>query len=107
MVLKNFTNTRLITLTMACMVFFGITQCDKAETDEEIVTEPADLTHLPFGGVSPTNILIRNKGVSQPDYLSLWLCGLPSDGAGTQMQPIGQTLTGHGITLKNLKLKAT
>lgn len=56
--------------------------------EEPVVEEPkeepqvADLTHLPFGGNAPTNILIRNQGNPQPDFLSLWLCGLPSNGAG-------------------------
>ena len=50
------------------------------ETQTEVTT--IELTSLPFGGETPTNILIRNQGQSTPDFLSLWLCGLPSDGAG-------------------------
>jgi hypothetical protein len=52
-----------------------------AHVDEETPEIP-DLTHLPFGGNAPTKVLIRTQGVSSPDLLSLWLCGLPSDGAG-------------------------
>jgi hypothetical protein len=63
-----------------------IMSCNKTD-DSSGDTDPnlsgdADLTHLPFGGIDPTNILIRSQGDSQPDFLSLWLCGLPSDGAG-------------------------
>ncbi len=47
--------------------------------EEPVVNETVDITHLPFGG---PNILIRTEGVMQPDFLSLWLCGLPEDGAG-------------------------
>jgi hypothetical protein len=64
----------------------AIVSCNKSDDAIEIagqtLPETADLTHLPFGGTSPTNILIRNQGDSQPDFLSLWLCGLPSNGAG-------------------------
>jgi len=52
---------------------------DPAEIEEVIETETVDITHLPFGG---PNILIRNEGDHDPDSLSLWLCGLPADGAG-------------------------
>ena len=67
----------LITLTA------GLAGCQKKEDPPGGETpETPDLTHLPFGGVSPTNILIRNQGSPNPDFLSLWLCGLPPDGAG-------------------------
>lgn len=56
--------------------------CDSSDTVEPIAEETVDLDHLPMGGVDPTNILIRNQGDNQPDYLSLWLCGVPADGAG-------------------------
>jgi hypothetical protein len=55
---------------------------DNNETIETTLPEEVDLTHLPFGGSAPTNILIRKEGDSQPEFLSLWLCGLPIDGAG-------------------------
>ncbi len=38
-----------------------------------------DLTHLPFGG---TKILRRDRGDLQPAVGSLWLCGVPTNGAG-------------------------
>lgn len=55
---------------------------DEAEMVDPNVSTTVDLTHLPFGGKAPTNILIRNQGNPAPDLLSLWLCGLPSNGAG-------------------------
>ena len=66
------------------MALLAVVSCSKSEKDDNITPAPEtpDLTHLPFGGKVPTNILIRNKGNANPDYLSLWLCGLPSDGAG-------------------------
>lgn len=69
-------------------IFFAIAivaiiSCNKSDDlVEPSIPETPDLTHLPFGGKSPTNILIRNQGAPNPDFLSLWLCGLPSDGAG-------------------------
>ncbi|MFT4733638.1 MAG: hypothetical protein ACI9QN_000518 [Arcticibacterium sp.] len=63
-----------------------VVACSKANDSDGII-EPSlldivDLTHLPFGGTTPTNILVRKQGDSHPDLLSLWLCGLPVDGAG-------------------------
>lgn len=75
-------------LFLALIMIFAA--CKKEEVAEDIsqgsnsgpaLAEP-DLTHLPFGGQSPTNILIQNEGDPQPDYLSLWLCGLPANGSG-------------------------
>jgi hypothetical protein len=66
--------------------FFTLISCKKSDDANEItdqsLPETLDLAHLPFGGTSPTDILIRNQGDPQPDFLSLWLCGLPSNGAG-------------------------
>ncbi|MFT7029369.1 MAG: hypothetical protein ACJA2C_000755 [Marinoscillum sp.] len=62
--------------------FPGIEGCkDSNDTPEPDIVEAevVDLTHLPFGG---DNILRRDKGISQPALESLWLCGVPSDGAG-------------------------
>lgn len=65
------------------IVLITISSCKKPDDGDDIVPpETPDLTHLPFGGVAPTNILIRNQGNPDPDFLSLWLCGLPSNGAG-------------------------
>jgi hypothetical protein len=77
---------RMVSILMiSTLVFFG---CKKDEEPQEAtpvtgtsLDEP-DLTHLPFGGQAPTNILIQNEGDSQPDFQSLWLCGLPANGAG-------------------------
>lgn len=63
---------------------FTISSCSKSD-EEKVVTptpETPDLTKLPFGGTAPYKILIRNQGSPNPDFLSLWLCGLPPDGAG-------------------------
>ena len=57
-------------------------QEDEPSTEDLMSYESTDLTQLPFGGNDPTNILIRSEGDDQPDFLSLWLCGLPEDGAG-------------------------
>jgi hypothetical protein len=65
--------------------FIAISSCKKSEEDDDNLPptpETPDLTHLPFGGNAPTNILIRNQGSPNPELLSLWLCGLPVDGAG-------------------------
>lgn len=64
------------------LVAFTLSACKKTEEPEDNTPEIPDLTHLPFGGNAPTNILIRNQGDPYPEHLSLWLCGLPQNGAG-------------------------
>ena len=66
-------------LVLALLFIFG---CNKSDDSEPTIPDKVDLAHLPFGGINPTKILVRNQGERQPDYLSLWLCGLPIDGAG-------------------------
>jgi hypothetical protein len=63
---------------------FAMSGCSKKEeiSNDNPTPETPDLTHLPFGGKAPTSILIRNQGEPSPDFLSLWLCGLPANGAG-------------------------
>jgi hypothetical protein len=64
---------------------FTIASCTKSKDDEnnDIYTkETPDLTKLPFGGKGIYKILNRKAGDASPDLLSLWLCGLPADGAG-------------------------
>lgn len=64
--------------------FLMMVGCKK--TEEAIApstSTTADLTRLPFGGKAPTNILQRSKGATKPELLSLWLCGVPPDGAGS------------------------
>lgn len=87
MKLKNRTLLNIGALfVMASML--AITSCKKEDdidpepTTNPSVSETPDLTHLPFGGIAPTNILIQNQGNSMPEALSLWLCGLPTSGAG-------------------------
>ena len=49
--------------------------------EEEEETQPltVDITHLPFGGAF---VLRRDLGDTHPLMNHLWLCGLPSNGAG-------------------------
>ncbi|MFK7951812.1 MAG: YHYH protein [Ekhidna sp.] len=60
-----------------------VMSCKDSESDDPIVEDPeteiVDLTSLPFGG---TSILRRDRGDLGPDFESLWLCGVPPDGAG-------------------------
>ena len=69
-------------LSVLCIIMIH-TSCEKTPPmhSEEDKNEP-NLTQLPFGGNDPTRILIRNQGESSPALLSLWLCGLPANGAG-------------------------
>jgi len=78
----RYATTYLIALLLvASLVSAGCEATDPTPPDPSVPETP-DLTHLPFGGVAPTNILIRNQGAATPEFLSLWLCGLPTDGAG-------------------------
>jgi hypothetical protein len=74
----------LFAIALASSSLFMGCKDDDTTTKPEVspASEEVDLTHLPFGGVDPTHILVRKDGDSQPDFLSLWLCGLPVDGAG-------------------------
>ncbi len=74
--------TRATALLILLVVLLAFASCKKDDPKDPTTPEAADLTHLPLGGTAPTNILIRNQGNPQPDFLSLWLCGLPSNGAG-------------------------
>ena len=48
----------------------------------KILSTEYSLIRLPLGGVGNTKILNRQKGVTAPEKLSLWLCGIPTNGAG-------------------------
>lgn len=63
---------------------FAISSCSKTDVGNNVTPTPEtpDLTKLPLGGTTPYKILIRNQGNPNPDFLSLWLCGLPANGAG-------------------------
>lgn len=83
--MKN--KTQLFSLVIILLFGFSVTNCKKDETEVQpeentIDLEKPDLTKLPFGGNDPTKILVRNEGDDHPELLSLWLCGLPIDGAG-------------------------
>lgn len=71
---------QIIKATLILLIAVGL-GCNKTDEtlDIENPTETVDLTHLPFGDPA---ILIRNQGDHDPAPLSLWLCGLPADGAG-------------------------
>ena len=60
------------------------------------------MTSLPFDGQNPTNILIQNEGDGQPEFQSLWLCGLPTDGAGND--DASDCTNPDGSCLKNSKM---
>lgn len=63
-------------------LFFTVGCRDEADTpvdNEEQVKESPDLSSLPFGG---PYILRRDEGDTEPDFLHLWLCGVPQDGRG-------------------------
>jgi len=70
-------------VTFASLVLtFGmvINACKESNTTPEpTVSTTIDLTRLPFGD---TKILRRDKGQTQPAIGSLWLCGIPANGAG-------------------------
>lgn len=74
-------------LVFTLFLFYLINSCQSDDPDIPVIEDPiieenGDLTRLPFGGVGDTKILIRTQGATFPDFLSLWLCGLPSNGAG-------------------------
>ncbi|MBK8558001.1 MAG: YHYH protein [Lewinellaceae bacterium] len=76
---------RSLQVIQICFVIASLTIIGCKKSNDKVDPnnpDTPDLTHLPFGGTAPTNILIRNQGNPQPDFLSLWLCGLPSNGAG-------------------------
>ncbi len=82
---KNLENCFVILL----LSLFTMTSCSKSDeenienpTPETPVLETPDLTKLPFGGTAPYKILNRKNGDASSNFLSLWLCGLPADGAG-------------------------
>lgn len=85
--IKSKLNTSLQVIKICfAIALLTIISCSKSDDSDKnmdsAVFKAPDLTQLPFGGNAPTKILIRNQGVSKPEFLSLWLCGLPSNGAG-------------------------
>jgi len=48
----------------------------------KIPTDEYSLVRLPYGGVGNTKILNRQNGITGPQELCLWLCGIPTNGAG-------------------------
>ncbi|HLO52873.1 MAG TPA: YHYH protein [Saprospiraceae bacterium] len=77
------TKTRQLTnLLLATLILLTSISCQKSEPEPTTESPKVDLKKLPFGGIGDTKIIIRNQGGSSPDSLSLWLCGIPSNGAG-------------------------
>ena len=70
----------ICSLPILVIVLFTIIGCEEStDATDPPISETVDLTHLPFGG---SNILRKDQGVTQPALESLWLCGVPADGAG-------------------------
>lgn len=74
----------LLSLLFLTITFFTISSCEDPDPEDlvpgiPVVPEAADLSSLPFGG---TMILRRDQGDTQADFESLWLCGVPLNGAG-------------------------
>ncbi len=82
--MKQFKRIFLSDFLILLLSIFAISSCSKSDEDNNVTptVETPDLTKLPFGGTAPYKILIRNQGDPNPDFLSLWLCGLPANGAG-------------------------
>ena len=53
--------------------------CSDSVNEDTIITNQMDITHLPYGA---SLVLRRDQGDSSPLLEHLWLCGLPSNGAG-------------------------
>ncbi|MFN8345534.1 MAG: YHYH protein [Spirosomataceae bacterium] len=71
------------TICFLVLLLTTLSGCQKTNPDEIITATPnVDLTRLPFGGTGANKIIIRNQGGTQPNPVSLWLCGLPANGAG-------------------------
>ena len=74
-----------INVTIISLIVLSITlnSCKKSSTDTSVApVVKVDLTRLPFGGIGATKIINRSQGGSAPDLISLWLCGIPANGAG-------------------------
>lgn len=82
--MNQFKRTFVAGFLIPVVSMFTISSCSKSE--QENIVNPApetpDLTKLPFGGIAPYKILNRKQGNPNPDFFSLWLCGLPTNGAG-------------------------
>jgi len=77
---RNIRKKNLLRLLLAIIVLSG---CKKSEhVESQVTSQTPDLTHLPFGGKGSNKILVRNQGATRPEFLSLWLCGIPANGAG-------------------------
>lgn len=74
------------TVICSTIVSTALISCKKSATDNVVTpttpTSTVDLTKLPFGGTGTSKIINRAQGGAQPDFLSLWLCGIPTNGAG-------------------------
>jgi len=79
----NFNKLAVLTPLFLIVILLTFVSCKKSEEADEpefkTATETAHLTNLPFGGPL---VLKRDLGDTSPLLGHLWLCGLPSSGAG-------------------------
>ena len=76
--LPNLILRSIVLISISITLLFTVS-CNSSDGEEPMADETIDLTHLPFGD---DYILRRDQGDRNPDYESLWLCGVPADGAG-------------------------
>lgn len=78
--MKNMRSNYVLVLLVSLLFSIGLlNSCKESDNEEVTISEAVDLTHLPFGG---SKMLQRDQGDREPDLESLWLCGVPADGAG-------------------------
>ena len=80
--MKTIHNLNLLLLCLG--LIFTTSNCKKDDNTDDSECTPAatnqvDRTHLPFGGPL---VLRRDRGDTGPQLKHLWLCGLPTSGAG-------------------------
>ncbi|MFT6856961.1 MAG: hypothetical protein ACJA0X_002948 [Cyclobacteriaceae bacterium] len=84
--MKNSRPSNVFVLLLSFLLSISaLNSCKESDSEEIEITEEVeivtavDLSSLPFGG---DQILRRDQGDTQPELSSLWLCGVPADGAG-------------------------
>jgi hypothetical protein len=71
-------------VTILAAVIFSMASCKRKASDNTVIPDSTEysLNRLPMGGVGTTKILNRQKGDNTAQKFCLWLCGIPSNGAG-------------------------